>query len=131
MSSKFSNQEIGVYGEKQCAKYIKKYKKYKIINKNYKIGHLEADIIAHNKEFIIFIEVKTRHIDSTNSPRPGDAVNKNKKSNLLKFAYTYMKTCDKKLSSLIPRIDVCEIWVDGDKKLKVSEINYIENAISR
>jgi hypothetical protein len=49
----------------------------------------------------------------------------------MKFAYAYMKTCDKKLSSLTPRIDVCEIWVCGDKKLKVFEINYIENAVKR
>lgn len=131
MSSAFSNHEIGVYGEQQCVKYIKKYKKYKVLDKNSTIGHLETDIIAYNKEFIIFIEVKTRHIDSKNSPRPADAVDKNKRSNLLKFAYTYMKTCDKKFSSLTPRIDVCEIWVEGDKKLKVSRINYIENAISR
>ena len=127
----FNAHQVGVFGEKQCAKYAKKVKKLKILGKNVKIGKLEADIIATNKDYIIFIEVKTRRQDKSNAHRPGSAVDRDKRSNLINFAYTYCKSLPKKHQGKTPRIDVCEILVVADKKLKVCELNYIENAVSR
>lgn len=127
----FNAHQVGVFGEKQCAKYAKKVKKLKILGKNVKIGKLEADIIATNKDYIIFIEVKTRRQDKCNAHRPGSAVDRDKRSNLINFAYAYCKSLPKKHQGKTPRIDVCELLVVADKKLKVCELNYIENAVSR
>ena len=129
--NEFSSKQVGSFGENYCTKYAKKVKKLKILGRNVTIGKLEADIIAYNKTHIIFIEVKTRSADKNNLFRPADAVNTEKRSNLINFAYIYCKTLPKKHQGKTPRIDVCEIYVNAEKKLKVSDINYIENAVSR
>ena len=127
----FSKKDIGDFGEKACASYIKK-QGFKILALNSTLGHLETDIIATNKTHILFVEVKTRRLDKNNYSRPADAVNTTKRTNLLKFAYYYIKTLPPKHSSKQPRMDVCEITVESkDDKLVVCDFNYIENAFSR
>ena len=59
----FTNKQVGDFGENFCEKYLKKTKKYKILARNKTISHLEADIIAYNKDYLIFVEVKTRRSD--------------------------------------------------------------------
>lgn len=127
----FTNFDVGVFGEKECLKYIKKTKKFKVIGTNITIGHLEADIVAYDNEHIIFIEVKTRREDKCNFLRPGAAVNYKKRTNLIKFAYSFVKTLPQKLQNKAIRIDVCEITVVAEQKLKVCSFNYIENAVTR
>ena len=127
----FSKAEVGIFGEKVCARYMKR-NKLKILDRNSKIGHLETDIIGYNKTHLIFTEVKTRRIDLKNTSRPAAAVDKSKQDNLIKFAYTYIKALQSKLKSKQIRIDVCEVFVYQDgNKLKISELNYIEGAITR
>ena len=129
--SDISKKAIGDFGERACAKYIKK-QGFKILAQNSRLGHLETDIIATNKDIICFIEVKTRSTDKVNYVRGAEAVNSVKRANLLKFAYYYIKTLPKKHVDKSPRMDVCEVYVsEKNGKLKVSEINYIENAFSR
>ena len=70
-------------------------------------------------------------IDKNNFLRPAAAVNYDKRTNLINFAYAYCKSLPKKHQNKTPRIDVCEMYVVADKKLKVCELNYIENAVSR
>ena len=127
----FDKKQVGIFGEDFCEKYLKKQKKLKILSRNRTIGHLEADIIAYNKEFIVFVEVKTRRVDKNNFVRPADAVNREKRTNLIKFAYAFCKTLPSKLKDKTPRIDVCEVYVTAEKKLKVCDINYIENAVTK
>lgn len=127
----YTAHQVGAFGEKQCAKYIKRTKKLKILGKNVTIGKLEVDLIATNKEYVVFIEVKTRSLDKNNFHRPGNAVNKDKRANLINFANAYCRTLPKKHQGKTPRIDVCEVYVVATPKLKVSKLNYIENAVSR
>lgn len=126
-----SHLDVGKFGEKECVKFLKKVKKYKIIGTNLTIGHLEADIVAYDKNYIIFVEVKTRREDKSNIGRPSDAVNNNKRTNLIRFAYSFVKTMPKKYKNKTPRIDVCEITCVLENKLRLCTINYMENAISR
>ena len=127
----FSNYDVGRFGENACVNYLKRTKKYKIFGKNVTIGHLEADIIAYDKEHIIIVEVKTRREDKNNIHRPGSAVDNDKRTNLMKFAYSFYKSLPTKHKNKALRIDVCEITCVADKKLKLCSINYIENAVSR
>jgi putative endonuclease len=116
----FDKKTVGIFGEDYCAKYLKRKKKCKILARNKTMGHLEADIIAYDKDFIIFVEVKTRRQDKNNLMRPADAVNNEKRTNLLKFAYAFCKTLPAKLKNKTPRIDVCEVFAVQEKnKLKV------------
>lgn len=129
--SDFSHIQVGKFGEDYCAKYVKKKKKLKVLARNYTIGKLEADIIAYDKSYIVFIEVKTRRADKNNFLRPSAAVDRAKRTNLINFAYSYCKSLPAKHKSKTPRIDVCEIYVVADNKLRVCDINYIENAVTR
>ena len=126
-----TTKDVGDFGEKICAKYIKK-QGFKILERNSRLGKLETDIIATNREYVLFIEVKSRRTDKNNIGRPSDAINATKKSNLLKFAYYYMKKLPPKHASKQPRMDVCEVNVElVGKRLRVVDFNYIENAFSR
>jgi Holliday junction resolvase-like predicted endonuclease len=79
----------------------------------------------------IIVEVKTRREDKSNLSRPASAVNYEKRTNLIKFAYAFCKSLPSKLKNKNVRIDVCEVTCVADKKLKLCSINYIENAVSR
>lgn len=57
MNTKISGRK----GEDAAAAYLKK-KKYKILNRNYAAVGGEIDIIARDKSFIVFVEVKYRKI---------------------------------------------------------------------
>ena len=50
---------IGQKGEEIAAQIMRK-KGFRVVNTNWKVGHLEIDVIAENRKQIIFIEVKTR-----------------------------------------------------------------------
>ena len=131
MNKEFVKGEVGKFGENACARYMKR-NKLKILERNSKIGHLETDIIGYNKTYIVFTEVKTRRIDLKNTNRPASAVDKSKRENLIKFTFSYLKSLPQKFQSKQIRIDVCEIFVYQEKnKLKISELNYIEGAITR
>ena len=131
MMKEYSNYDVGRFGENACVKYLKRIKKYKIFGKNITIGHLEADIIAYDKEHLIIVEVKTRREDKNNIHRPGDAVDNDKRTNLIKFAYAFYKSLPQKYKNKTIRIDVCEITCVVEKNLKLCSLNYIENAVSR
>lgn len=51
---------IGKIGEQLAKDYFLK-QKYKILFCNYRLNHLEIDIIALKQNILYFIEIKTRH----------------------------------------------------------------------
>ena len=50
---------LGQQGEDFAAAYLEE-KGYKILHRNWKSGKRELDIIAENKDYVVFVEVKTR-----------------------------------------------------------------------
>lgn len=52
-------KDIGNKGEDLAAKYLLE-KGFKIIKRNWHFGKLEIDIIAMDKDTLVFVEVKTR-----------------------------------------------------------------------
>jgi putative endonuclease len=54
------HNETGILGEQIAEEYLKN-KGYQIIAKNYRFMKAEIDIIARDKEEMVFVEVKTRH----------------------------------------------------------------------
>lgn len=118
---KFSTQNIGEIGEEYTVKFLKK-KKYKILERNYRKRYGEIDIIAENKNYIVFVEVKTRHTDSMTSA--ADAVNRQKQIRIIKTASMYLAENE---TDKFCRFDVCEVYINSDN-LKLVDINYIEAA---
>ena len=121
MNRELSPAEIGNIGEKYTTKFLRR-KGYKIIERNMRNFYSEIDIIAENKEYIVFVEVKTRTSGQMLPPRA--AVNSTKRNKIILAAEAYLNKYPTKKAI---RFDVAEVYLFADKK-KVDNINYIENA---
>ena len=119
--------EIGRIGEKASAKFLRK-NRYRIINKNIHISHNEIDIIAEDKEYVVFVEVKTRSVmnDDTDLVAfpPSQAVTREKRQRTLTAARAFLARYKK---SRQPRFDVIEVYLNKETH-KVIKINHIINA---
>ncbi|MEE1115471.1 MAG: YraN family protein [Clostridia bacterium] len=122
-------KQIGDFGEDAAAKYLKK-NGYNILERNYRASYNEIDIIAEDKSFIVFTEVKSRTANK-GSPsrfgRPARAVDQGKKRHTVSAARTYLHSnpTDKQV-----RMDVIEVYLekDADGNRKVTDIIHIRNA---
>lgn len=114
---------VGKTGEDKVTAFLRK-NGHSIIKRNYQCRFGEIDIIAETKEYVIFVEVKTRKKDSIFSGR--EAVDKHKQNRIMLTAQDYLvKTgCEKQ-----PRFDVAEVTVFEKEKGEYGyNLNYIENA---
>jgi putative endonuclease len=55
----FVTDPIGIKGEEEAAKMLEK-KGFKVLEHNWRMGHWEIDLIAENKDTVVFAEVKAR-----------------------------------------------------------------------
>lgn len=106
---------LGNIAEKKAVRYLKK-NGLKIIERNFTTVIGEIDIIARQKDYIVFIEVKYRK--SNEFGVPSQAVNRSKQSKYRLISQQYLLS--RKLIDNAMRFDVIEI---SDK-----EINHIINA---
>jgi len=97
-------QSLGKKGESLAASHLQKLN-YKILERNYKCPLGEMDIIAREKDTLVFIEVKTR--GSRDFGGPAAAVNERKQRQLSKVALTYLN--QKKLTDSPARFDVVAV----------------------
>ena len=118
----------GIYGEKKAAAHLKR-NGYKIVKRNFSAYGKEIDIIAENKDFIVFCEVKARNTNDflmKKYGRPADAVNYYKQKNIISGAKIYLASNQTKKQI---RFDVIEVYLSQDKnKLMLKEIHHMENA---
>lgn len=89
---------------------------YKILERNFTTRFAEIDIIALDKQTLVFCEVKTRADDFFGAPSEAVTAQKIRKYHLAADEYLLRK----KISNVFCRFDVVEIQ---DEK-----INHIENA---
>lgn len=115
--------KMGKSGEDRVAAFLRS-KGYKIVNRNYQCRFGEIDIIAERREYIVFVEVKTRKAGSLVSGE--EAVNFKKQERIILTAEDYIS---KTLCELQPRFDVAVVTVtkkpDGSD---IYNLNYITNA---
>jgi putative endonuclease len=97
-------KELGKKGEEVALRFLKK-KGYKIIEKNYVCKMGEMDIIAREKDTLVFVEVKTRTSMAFGPPQL--AVNSTKQMQLSKVALYFLK--EKRLEDIKARFDVVAI----------------------
>ena len=117
----YQRHETGRIGEDISAKYLQQIG-YQIIERNFECKQGEIDIIAIDKEELVFVEVKTRTGEVYGKPK--EAVDKTKKKHIYKSAeyYIYLKHLENKLI----RIDVIEVYKRKEKYL----LNHIKQAIT-
>ena len=97
-------KELGKKGEELALLFLKK-RGYRVIGRNYVCKMGEMDIIAKEKDTLVFVEVKTR--TSTTFGPPQLAVNPKKQSQMSKVALNFLK--EKKLEDVKARFDVVAI----------------------
>ncbi|EKD86098.1 MAG: hypothetical protein ACD_37C00477G0001 [uncultured bacterium] len=116
---KISNP-IAIRGEDIASKFLKE-KGYKIIERNFRKGYGEIDIIAVKDKTLVFIEVKTRTSNLYGTPL--EAITYFKLKTLVKTAEFY-KVLNPKLPEAL-RIDAVSVLLDNLGN--VSNIEHMEN----
>ena len=123
------HNDVGRFGEKQAALFLKK-RGYKIVDRNIHMSHNEIDIIAKSKEFLLFVEVKTRSVGKdlySEYGTPAEAVTLQKQKRIITAARDYLYFNSKKHGHLQPRFDVIEVYLDKESG-KTLKINHFEDA---
>lgn len=88
LTTKSFNTITGTGGEDKATKYLSNLG-YKILCRNFKTKIGEIDIIAKDKNTIVFVEVKTRKSDMFGLPR--EAVTTSKQRKIRMVATQYLK----------------------------------------
>ncbi len=108
------------FGEEEACRFLRK-QKLKILDRNYSVRGGEIDIIAEDKNFVIFIEVKTRS-DSKHA-QPWENVRYRKRKNIKVAARQYIQ--HRRLHGREFRFDVVSIVLNDAMK---PEIEWIRQA---
>ena len=113
---------IGQKGEELAAKIMRE-KGFRVVDMNWKFGHLEMDVIAVSRKEIAFVEVKTR-TTSFGGKRPEEYVDDLKRRRMAAAANAYIKFHKIELT---PRFDIIGITMDADTH-EVKEVTHLEDA---
>ncbi len=79
--------ELGKKGEEIAAGFLKDAG-FKILKRNYMIGHSDIDILAKYNEFLVFVEVRTKSKDDQGMPE--DTLTKKKLRRMKNTAELYI-----------------------------------------
>ena len=113
------NKLIGRRGEQIAADYLKR-KRFRILGMNYACRFGEVDVIAEDRNYIVFAEVKTRKNADFAAAR--EFVTPAKQRRILAAAQLWLQ---QNPTEKQPRFDVIEVYGEGGS---IDRINQIENA---
>ncbi|MCF6243042.1 MAG: YraN family protein [Bacteroidales bacterium] len=102
------HNEIGVLGEELASKFLEN-KNYQILQRNWRWHKYEIDIIALDKDTLVFAEVKTRTYGSGENPK--DAITRRKQKLILEAANAYIEESGLENEA---RIDVLSVILKAD-----------------
>ena len=114
--------ELGERGEDAAVKFLRR-NGYKILVRRFKSHAGEIDIIARQKDWLVFIEVKTRQTEQYGAP--SEAVKKEKQRHMIRVALDYLRLL--KNPRIKFRFDIVEVLLREDAK-KPDDIRVIPNA---
>ena len=117
-------QEVGKLGEKAAQKFLKK-RGYRVRETGFRCRHGEIDIIAQKKDYLVFVEVRTK--SNLDFGTPEESITRAKKERLIASALTYTSTPQK--PPPLWCIDV--VAIELDDKGKTKRIELIESAIEQ
>lgn len=116
------NNIVGAWGEATAARYLQK-KHYKLLATNYRCRFGEIDIIATNKNYLVFVEVKLRK--SNAFAAAAEYVDYHKQQRLRITADMFLAEYS---TDLQPRFDVIEIYAPDGVETARPEIHHLEDA---
>jgi putative endonuclease len=117
-----NRQDIGKLGEKIAAGFLRK-KGYRIRETNFRCREGEIDIVAQQKDCLVFVEVRTK--SNLDFGIPEESITQSKKERLLSSALSYISSHEN--VPPLQRIDVVAVEIDDTGKAK--RIELIENAV--
>lgn len=117
-----SRRETGIRGEKLAQELLKK-RGYRILETNYRCPHAEVDIIARQKDCLVFVEVRSKK--NLRFGTPEESITFAKRSRLRAAAAHYLQTHENLPSQW--RIDVVVLELSREGKIERAEV--IENAV--
>jgi len=119
----------GEEGERRAALHLQKLG-YRVLQKNFRCRDGEIDIIARDRQTLVFVEVKAR--DIRGNERPEASVTASKKHKLCKAARQFMRKY--KLTDTLFRFDIIGFDTDDNGNWELHHwqnvINY-EQALKR
>lgn len=115
---------LGRYGEALAAKYLRK-KGCRILGMNYRTRLGEIDVIAADRRYVIFAEVKLRKNAAFAEAR--EFVTGAKRRRLVSAAEEWLQKNPQKLQ---PRFDVIEVYAPFGVETKNPDIRHWENAFT-
>ena len=116
------NTGSGRLGEQLTAEYLEE-KGYEIVERNFKCRFGEIDIIAADRRYLIFCEVKLRK--SADFAAAREFVDSRKQQRLRATALLYLSQHE---SELQPRFDVIEIYAPAGTQTRRPQITHMEDA---
>ena len=114
--------ELGERGEDAAARFLRRHG-YKILVRRFKSRAGEVDIICRHKDWLVFVEVKTRKSD--NYGAPSEAVTREKQQHMSRVALDYLRLLDNPRIRF--RFDIVEVILQ-DGVRKPADIRLIQNA---
>jgi putative endonuclease len=117
--SKEDNLKTGRFGEEAAKRHLIR-KGFKIIEENYRTKFAEIDLIAHHKDILVFVEVRTKVGSQFGSPE--ESLNRRKINKVARNAQMYMKY--KRYSGKYRIDSVCVVL---SEKRRVLRLNHYEN----
>lgn len=100
-------QRTGRLGEEQAAEFLRREKGFHIVQRNWRAGKDEIDLLAWDGPVLVLIEVKTRQTESLVPARV--AVNRDKKAALRRAFFQYVKTLATRPRAV--RFDIVEVYL--------------------
>ena len=116
------NNLAGAWGESIAAEYLRK-KRYKLLAAGYHCRFGEIDLIAADRKYLIFVEVKTRK--TADFARAREYVDHNKQDRIRMTASMYLA---ENPTNLQPRFDVIEIYAPEGTATVHPVITHMEDA---
>jgi len=114
---KISNP-TAILGENAACEFVKK-KGYKILERNFRKSYGEIDIIALDRDVLVFIEVKTRSTDCYGTPF--DAISISKLEQIVKGAQYYKYILHPEFPDAM-RIDAIGVFVEKEKVRSIEHL---------
>jgi putative endonuclease len=115
-------KDLGDWGETYAANYLEGLG-YEVLNRNVRTPYGEIDIVAKEKNQLVFIEVKTR--SSKKYGNPEDSITETKILHLIESAESYLQENPEYTEDW--RVDVIAIQVDPQKT--APSLTHFENAL--
>ena len=100
--------QLGRKGEEIAQLYLSE-QSYEILEANWRFQKAEIDIIAKDKDILVFVEVKTRSTDKWGNPE--DSISPKKQALIADAATQYMEEINHHWEV---RFDVISIVINGD-----------------